>query len=510
MTSDKRAEVLTSPAAQRNPQRWLILIVLCLASLVLVIDNMVLTVALPEIAIDLHAGPQALQWVIDCYILVFAGLLLTTGSLSDRFGRRLVMVLGLVLFGVASLLAAYATSAGMLISGRVIMGIGGALIMPSTLSILITVFDEDERPKAIAAWTGVSVLGMVGGPVLGGVLLNHFWWGSVFLLNVPIAAVAIFAAFALMPESKGPARPTDLPGMALSIVGTVSLVWSIIEFPTKGIAGTWVSMLAAAVFLAAFAIRELKAEHPMVPLHLFRNRVFTGSSFSLVLVTFANAGLSLLLTQYLQFVLGYSPIKTALAFTPLAVAALLFNGLGAALVQKLGVRLVTLIGMVVLAAGSGALAALTADSGFWAAALAMAVLGAGAGLAMPAAIGALMGAIPPEQAGVGSALNDTIQQTGGALGVAVLGAVLAGTYTDGMPSAAPAAARDSIAGAFVSGDGALVTAAREAFTHAMSTTFLASGAAVLVATVIAFFLMKGAKPAAPEGVPAEADLVEAR
>ncbi|MFE3259764.1 MFS transporter [Nocardia sp. NPDC059091] len=510
MTADKMTEALTSPAAQRNPKRWLILVVLCLASLVLVIDNMVLTVALPEIAIDLHAGPQALQWVIDCYILVFAGLLLTTGSLSDRFGRRLVMVLGLVLFGAASLLAAYATSAGMLISGRVIMGIGGALIMPSTLSILITVFDEDERPKAIAAWTGVSVLGMVGGPVLGGVLLNHFWWGSVFLLNVPIAAVAIFAAFALMPESKGPARPTDLPGMALSIVGTVSLVWSIIEFPTKGIAGTWISMLAAAVFLVAFAIRELKAEHPMVPLHLFRNRVFTGSSFSLVLVTFANAGLSLLLTQYLQFVLGYSPIKTALAFTPLAVAALLFNGLGAALVQKLGVRPVTLIGMVVLAAGSGALASLTADSGFWAAALAMAVLGAGAGLAMPAAIGALMGAIPPEQAGVGSALNDTIQQTGGALGVAVLGAVLAGTYTDGMPSDAPAAARDSIAGAFTSGDGALVTAAREAFTHAMSTTFLASGAAVLVATVIAFFLMKGAKAAEGEGLPAEPELAEAK
>ncbi|AYF73094.1 MFS transporter [Nocardia yunnanensis] len=510
MTAGKLTEALTASAAQRNPKRWLILVVLCLATLVLVIDNMVLTVALPEIAIDLHAGPQALQWVIDCYILVFAGLLLTTGSLSDRFGRRLVMVLGLVLFGAASLLAAYATSAGMLIAGRVIMGIGGALIMPSTLSILITVFDEDERPKAIAAWTGVSVLGMVGGPVLGGVLLEHFWWGAVFLLNVPIAALAIAAAFGLMPESKGPARPTDLPGMALSIVGTVSLVWSIIEFPSKGLAGTWVSIAAAVIFLVAFAIRELKTEHPMVPLQLFRNRVFTGSSFSLVLVTFANAGLSLLLTQYLQFVLGYSPIKTALAFTPLAISALLFNGLGAGLVQKLGVRPVTLIGMLVLAGGSGALAALTADSGFWAAALAMAVLGAGAGLAMPAAIGALMGAIPAEQAGVGSALNDTIQQTGGALGVAVLGAVLAGTYTGGMPSDAPAAARDSIAGAVVTGDNAVVTAARDAFSHAMSTTFLASGAAVLVATVIAFFLMKGAKAvAAPEAIEAEAELAEA-
>ncbi|WP_051177752.1 MFS transporter [Nocardia concava] len=510
MTAKDVTEALTSPVSQRNPKRWLILVVLCLASLVLVIDNMVLTVALPEIAIDLHAGPQALQWVIDCYILVFAGLLLTTGSLSDRFGRRLVMLLGLVLFGAASLLAAYATSAGMLITGRVIMGIGGALIMPSTLSILITVFDEDERPKAIAAWSSVAMLGLVGGPVLGGVMLEHLWWGSVFLLNVPIAGLAILAALALMPESKGPARPTDLPGMALSIVGTVSLVWSIIEFPTKGLAGTWISLILAAVFLAAFMVRELKAEHPMVPLPLFRNRVFTGSSFSLVLVTFANAGLLLLLTQYLQFVLGYSAMKTALAFTPLAFAALAAQGVGAGLVQKFGVRPITLAGMLVLAGGSGALAALDTDSGFWAAALAMALVGAGAGLAMPAAIGALMGAIPPEQAGVGSALNDTIQQTGGALGVAVLGAVLAGTYTDGMPSDAPAAARDSIAGAVASGNEALVTAAREAFSHAMSTTFLASGAAVLVATVIAFFLMKGAKAAAPEMPGAEAELVEAQ
>ncbi|MEC3913875.1 MFS transporter [Nocardia sp. CDC160] len=508
MTADKLTEALTSPAAERNPKRWLILVVLCLASLVLVIDNMVLTVALPQIATDLHAGPQALQWVIDSYILVFAGLLLTTGSLSDRFGRRLVMIVGLVLFGAASLLAAYATSPETLIAGRVVMGIGGALIMPSTLSILITVFDEQERPKAIAAWSSVAMIGMVGGPVLGGVMLEHLWWGSVFLLNVPIAGVAILAALALMPESKGPARPTDLPGMALSIVGTVALVWSIIEFPTKGIAGTWVSLIVAAIFLAAFMIRELKAEHPMVPLHLFRNRVFTGSSFSLVLVTFANAGLLLLLTQYLQFVLGYSAMKTALAFTPLAFAALVAQGAGAGLVQKFGVRPITLVGMLVLAVGSGALAALDTDSGFWAAALAMALVGAGAGLAMPAAIGALMGAIPPEQAGVGSALNDTIQQTGGALGVAVLGAVLAGTYTDAMPSGAPAAARDSIAGAVATGDGTLIAAARDAFTHAMSTTFLAGGAAVVAATVMAFFLMKGAKAAGGEAMAVESELVE--
>ncbi|UGT40212.1 MFS transporter [Nocardia yamanashiensis] len=502
MTENEMARATDSPTAERNPKRWLILVVLCLSSLVLVIDNMVLNVAIPQVATDLGATGRDIQWVIDSYILVFAGLLLTSGSLSDRFGRRLVMVIGLALFGAASLLAAYATTPETLIAGRVIMGIGGALIMPSTLSILITVFDEQERPKAIAAWSAVAMIGMVGGPIAGGLLLNHFWWGSVFVLNVPIAIVAIIAALALMPESKGPAKKTDLPGMTLSIIGTTALVWTIIEFPAKGFEGVWPSLVLTVIALTAFVIRELKTEHPMVPLQLFRNRVFTGSSFSLVLVTFANAGLMLVLTQYLQFVLGYSPVKTALAFTPMAFAALLAQGVGAGLVQKLGVRPMVLTGLLVLAAGSGVLAILTTDSGFWLPAVAMALVGAGAGLAMPAAIGALMGAVPPEEAGVGSALNDTIQQTGGALGVAVLGAILAGTYRDAMPADASEAVKESIGGALLTGDSTLITAAREAFTDAMSATFIAGGISVLAATVLAFFLMKGAKAATGEGIPA--------
>ncbi|MFB8008152.1 MFS transporter [Nocardia sp. NPDC056000] len=514
MTAKDLAAAVTSPAAQRNPKRWLILIVLCLSSLVLVIDNMVLNVAIPQLSRDLGATTQDIQWVLDSYILVFAGLLLTSGSLSDRFGRRLVMVIGLALFGAASLLAAYATSPETLIAGRVVMGIGGALIMPSTLSILITVFDEEERPKAIAAWSAVAMVGMVGGPVMGGVLLNHFWWGSVFLLNVPIAIVAIIAALALMPESKGPWTKPDFSGMVLSIVGTTALVWTIIEFPAKGFSGVWPSLIVAVIGFSAFIIRELKAEHPMVPMQLFRNRVFTGSSFSLVLVVFANAGLLLVLTQYLQFVLGYSPIKTAVAFTPMALAALVCQAIGAGLIGKLGVRTVTIGGLLVLAAGTGVLTTLTVDSGFWMPAVAMALVGGGAGLAMPAAIGALMGAVPPEQAGVGSALNDTIQQTGGALGVAVLGAILAKSYTNGMPESAPELVRENLAPAIGSGDTAIIAAAREAFTNAMSTTFTAGAVSVLAACVLAFFLMRGAKAANAEGVsptePVDDELVDAR
>ncbi|WP_067701098.1 MFS transporter [Nocardia jejuensis] len=513
MRKTDTAAAVTSPVAQRDPKRWLILVVLCLSSLVLVIDNMVLTVAIPQISTDIGATSADLQWIIDSYILVFAGLLLTTGSLSDRFGRRLVMVIGLALFGAASVLAAYASTPDMLIAGRVVMGIGGALIMPSTLSILITVFDEQERPKAIAAWSAVAMIGMVGGPVMGGVLLNHFWWGSVFVLNVPIAIVAILAALALMPESKGPWTAPDLPGMALSIIGTTAAVWTIIDFPHSGIAGTWPGLVIAVLGMTAFVIRELKAEHPMVPIHLFGNKVFTGSSFSLVLVVFANAGLMLVLTQYLQFVLGYSPVKTAVAFTPMALAALVCQGVGAGLVQKAGVRPIAVAGLLVLAAGTAVLAVMAVDSEFWLPATGMALVGAGAGLAMPAAIGALMGAVPPEQAGVGSALNDTIQQTGGALGVAILGAILASTYTEAMPESAPDVIRENVTAAIASGNEVFVAAGREAFTSAMQTTFWAGGACVLVAAVVAFFLMRGVRSAAAEGIPAEqseVDLIESR
>ncbi|MGF6886672.1 DHA2 family multidrug resistance protein-like MFS transporter [Nocardia sp. GAS34] len=481
----------TAAAVTRNPRRWLVLAVLCLSSLVLVIDNMVLTVAIPQISTSLHAGAQQIQWVIDAYLLVFAGLLLTSGSLSDRFGRRLVMIIGLVLFGAASLLAAYASSPDLLIASRAAMAVGGVLILPSTLSILITVFDEQERPKAISAWTAVSVLGMVGGPALGGVLLAHFWWGAVFVLNVPIAVVAIVAALVFMPESKGPARPLDVPGMVTSIVGVTALVWTIIGVPQYGWTGaqTLSAAAVAVIALGAFAVRELTTDVPMIPLHLFRNRTFTGSSFSLVLASFANAGLALVLTQYLQFVLGYTPMRTALAFTPLAIAALVCNGAGAALVNKFGARAMAVIGLAVVAVGFAVLAVLSAGSGFWLPALAMALIGAGAGLAMPAAVGALMSAVPAEHAGVGSALNDTIQQTGGALGVAVLGAVLAGTYTGAMPHSAPAAARQSIAGAV--GNVNVFGLARDAFVTAMHVTFGVGAVCSLAAAVVAFFLMRG-------------------
>ncbi|WP_378735163.1 MFS transporter [Nocardia brasiliensis] len=480
----------------RNPKRWWILIVLCLSTLVLVIDNFVLAVAVPPLAEDLNATAQDIQWILDSYILVFAGLLLTSGSLADRFGRRRVMIIGLVLFGVASLGATLATSALELIAARTVMGIGGALVLPSTLSILITVFDDAERRKAMSFWSAASVLGLVGGPVLGGVLIAHFWWGAAFLINIPVAAVAIVAALVLMPESKGPWTKPDVPGALLSMIGMTALVWTIIEFPKGGFdhASTLSTLAIAVVSLVAFVVWEKRVEHPMVPLNLFRDRDFAGGSLSLTLVQVANGGLLLVLTQYLQFVLGYSPTEAGLAFIPMMAASIVFNGLGAGLGSKVGHRTLAGTGMLVSTIGLGLLAGLAPDSGFGVLTVALVVLGAGAGLAQPAAIAALMGAVPAEQAGVGSALNDTIQQAGAALGIAVLGSILSSSFTGNMPDSAPAIARTSIGDALAlaarTGDTELVAAAREAFTTAMSTSFLAGGAGILAGAIVALIVMR--------------------
>ncbi|ONI70600.1 MFS transporter [Actinosynnema sp. ALI-1.44] len=474
---------------ERNPRRWWILVVLVLSTLVLVIDNMVLTVAVPPLSEDIDAGPQDIQWILDSYILVFAGLLLTSGSLGDRFGRRKIMIIGLVLFGASSLLAAFAADPAQLIIARTVMGVGGALIMPSTLSILITVFDDKERPKAMAVWSAAATVGFVGGPVLGGALIAWFWWGAVFLINVPVAVLAIIAALTLMPESKGPWQKPDPLGALLSAAGMTAFVWTIIELPKYSVTdpNVVVPFVIAVVSLTAFVVWEKRTPSPMVPLKLFRARNFSGGSFSLTLVQIGNGGLMIVVTQYLQFVLGFTPTEAGLAFLPMAAGSLLFNGLGATLGQKLGNRLMASIGLAVIAGSFFFLSTLSAGSGFVGIGAALFVLGAGGGLAMPAAIAALMGTVPPEQAGVGSALNDTIQQLGAALGVAALGSILSGAFAKEMPAGSPTSFGDAIA---VPG---LADTAKTAFTDAMSTTFVISGIAVLVASALALIVMRDKK-----------------
>ncbi|MFB7613060.1 MFS transporter [Kitasatospora sp. NPDC056181] len=495
----------------RNPRRWWILVVLCLSTLVLVIDSMALTVAVPSMTEDIKASAQDTQWILDSYILVFAGLLLTSGSLGDRFGRRKVMVIGLLLFGAASLGATLCTNPGEVVAARIAMGVGGALIMPSTLSILITVFEEDERSKAMAAWGSVSMLGLVGSPVLGGVLIDHFSWHSIFFINVPVVVLAVLAALTLMPESKGPWQKADPLGAVLSAAGMTALVWWIIEIPQHGAfeGRSLITLAVAVVALGGFVIWENVTESPMVPLVLFKHRNFSGGSLSLTLVQIGNGGLLLVLTQYLQFVLGYSPVKAGLAFVPLAVAALIGNGAGAGLAAKTGHRLLILAGMLVMASSFGLLTTVSADSGFALPAVALGLLGLGAGLAMPAAVGALMGTIPAERAGVGSALNDTIQQAGTALGIAILGSLLSSRFAHEMPAGSSEQAKRSIGDALAAanGDAGLVHAAREAFTSSMSTTFTISAVSILAAAVLAALVMRDKKPEAAEAAAEEAELV---
>ncbi|GAA3810399.1 MFS transporter [Sphaerisporangium flaviroseum] len=476
----------------KDPRRWWILGVLCLSLLVLVVDNTVLNLAIPSLVRELGAGPADVQWIIDAYILVFAGLLLTAGSLSDRYGRRRFLIIGLALFGGASVVAMLAQEPWQLIGARALMGVGGSFLMPSTLSILVTVFDDSERRKAIAAWSAVAMVGVIVGPTLGGFLLEHYWWGSVFLLNVPIAAVAILAAVLLMPESRAPARRTDPLGALLSTVGMTALVYVVIAAPREGWTSprALVAMAVGVVALTGFVLWERRSDHPMLPLSLFRDRNFSGASFSIVLMSFGTGALLLMLTQYLQFVLGYGPMKAGLALLPYAVAAAVFNGVGAGLGQRVSNRVLIALGLLVLAGGFVVLALIDPSDGYGMLITGLLIMGVGGGLAGPAAYATLMGAVPQEHAGVGSALNDTVQQVGMALSVAILGSVLAGVYTARMPESAPAAARDSIGAAIELGDPGLARTARDAFVSAMSLGSWVGVAFTVAAAALAFTVLR--------------------
>jgi EmrB/QacA subfamily drug resistance transporter len=490
--------------ADRHPRRWLILGVLCLSLLVVVVDNMVLNIAIPALIRDLGASTADIQWIIDAYILVFAGLLLTAGSLSDRHGRRRGLVIGLVVFGGASALATICQTPGQLIMVRGLMGVGAAFLMPGTLAILTTVFDEDERKKAIAIWSSVLMLGALGGPTLGGLLLEHFWWGSVFLLNIPIAVLGIVAALVIIPESRGPAGRPDTVGAMLSTVGMTALVWGVISAPEHG----WDSVrtsggfVVALVALIGFVLWERRVAEPMLPMTLFRDRNFRGASLSLVLLSFSAGGVMLAITQYLQFVLGYEPIKAGAAFIPMIVTTMVFNGVGVLVDKRFGARVALSAGLLLVAGGFAVLASLDPADGYLTLATALVIIGMGSGVASPAAVGTLLGALPPERAGVGSAVNDTVQQIGTALSVAVLGSLLTTAYRASMPSDAPGPARDSLGDALgvaaATGNAGLADAARAAFVDAIAVTSIVGVVGGLAAAVLAAAVLRP-KPA-PETV----------
>ena len=482
-------------------KRWWTLVVLCLSLVIVVVGNTVLNIALPTLVRELNASNSALQWVVDSYALVFAGLLLTAGALGDRFGRKGALTTGLVIFGGASALAAFADSSAQLIALRAVMGIGAALIMPATLSILTNVFPPHERAKAIAIWAGLAGAGAAIGPVASGFLLEPFWWGSVFLVNIPLVAAAVIAGRVLVPNSKDPyAERLDPVGAGLSIVGLAVLVYGIIEGPTHGwtAPATLGALLGGLAVLLLFGAWELRTEHPMLDLRFFKNPAFSSATAAINLVFFAMFGTFFLLTQYLQLVLGYGALEAGLRMLPMPFTMMVAAPSSAKFVERFGNRKVVSSGLLILGLGLLLLAQSDVDTPYWHLVLSIVTMAVGMGLSMAPSTTGIMASLPLRKAGVGSAVNDTTRELGGALGVAVLGSLLASKFTAALPAsiaqlpeAAQTAVRSSLGGALgvarslPSAAGApLEAAAKNAYVDGMSLSMVAAAIVVMTAAVI--------------------------
>jgi MFS transporter, DHA2 family, multidrug resistance protein len=479
-----------------HPRRWTILGVLIVSLLVVVLDNTILNVAMKTIA-DPHRGLGAsqsqLEWAINSYTLVFAGLLFTAGVLGDRLGRRRVLLVGMALFGLASLASAYAQDPGQLIAARGLMGLGGAAILPATLSIISNVFDPRERGKAIGVWAGAVGLAVAIGPVVGGVLLEHFWWGSVFLINVPIVVAGILGIVTLVPESRDP-NPgrVDLVGVLLSVVGLGVFVYGVITGGESGDWGqtkVWGSIVLGAAILAAFVAYERRIDHPALDVRLFRNPRFSAAVGAVGLTFFAAMGVFFFSAFYLQLVRGYSPLETGLLFLPFAAAQLIFAPRSAGLVKQYGPKAVCSFGMVLVAVTVGAFMFVGEDTPIWVLLTVFFIQGAGMANVIAPATEAVMSTLPREKAGVGSAVSNTLRQVGGALGVAVLGSALSQVYRSeiagqlgGLPAAVRDQASESIAATYAVANNAgpagsaLIGPANSAFVQAMH--WSAGGAAI--------------------------------
>ncbi|MET8023197.1 MFS transporter [Streptomyces avermitilis] len=513
------------PTERRVPEavhrrRWAILGVLMLSLLIVVLDNSILNVAIKTIStpapIGLGATQSELEWAINSYTLVFAGLLFTAGLLGDRLGRKKMLLAGLAVFGIGSALAAESGSPVQLIAFRAVMGLGAAFVMPATLAVLMNVFERDEQPKAIGVWAGGVGIAIAIGPITGGVLLDHFWWGSVFLINVPIVIIALGLMVWLVPDSRDP-NPgrVDPIGVVLSVIGLVLLVYGIIkggqlaDFTDPQVLATIAAGLAV---LAAFVVFEKRSDHPSVDVTYFKNKVFSAAIAAIALVFFALMGVTFFSVFYTQSVRGYSPLQTGLLMLPLAAAQMIFAPRARLVVDRFGNKATTTAGLVVLAAMLAAFATLDADTPIWLLEVIFFLMGAGMAHVMTPTSVVIMQALPREKAGSASALSNTFRQVGGALGIAILGSVLSTTYRDGiedqlsqLPPAVRHTAGESIeatlgVAAKLGPNGkALIAPANDAFLHAMHLTALCgAGVAVVGAVIVALFL-PGRPPAPQEG-----------
>lgn len=503
---DQAAGLVAGWAADRRlSSRWLILTVLCLAQLLVVLDNTVLNVAVPVLTGELAASTAEVQWMVNAYALVLSGLLLTAGSAADRYGRRRMLLTGLVLFGLGSLVAGLARTAEQLIAARAGMGIGGALLITSTLAVAMQIFDAAERSRAIGIWAATSALGFAAGPPIGGAVLAHFPWGAIFLMNLPIVLVCLVAAVMLVPESRDPAGGRlDLGGAALSTAGLAALLWSIIAGPELGWTSAGVLGVGAAgvLLLGFFVWWERRVADPMLDMHFFRSRRFVGAVSGVVLITFGATGALFLLTQHLQFVRGYSAWEAGLRMAPFALSIVLLNvgGVAAALIRRLGLPAAVAVGMTLLAAGL-LLVTHGPQQGYGGLLAGLLVMGVGCALANPAIVEAVMSAIPAQKAGAGAGVDGTMTEVGSSLGVAVLGAVLNARFSALLPAALagagsfPAALAAAESGPDPSGSDREAVVA--AFADALATGQTVGAGAVLVGGLVAAALLHRAdRPAA--------------
>jgi EmrB/QacA subfamily drug resistance transporter len=412
-------------------RRWLILGTLCISLVMIVVAVSSLNVALPSIQEDLDATGTDLQWIVDAYALVFAGTLLLAGALGDRFGRKGALQFGLVVFGAAGLFASQAGDPSQLIAARVVMGIGAAFIMPATLSIVMNSFPFHERPKAIAIWAAFAGVGGALGPISSGILLEHFWWGSIFFINVPLVLLLLALSVPILPTSKDPnGHPLDLVGAALAVGGLVALVFGVIEGPELGWvdATTIAAFVVAAVLLVGFVRFELHKENPMLDPRLFKLPGFGAGSATITLVFFSLFGMFFLLTQYLQFVKGYTPLEAGIRVLPNAIVVMILTPQAPKFVQRFGVRKMLRTGFFLTAVGFILLATAGQGSSDLLVVVALMCTGAGISQVMPAGSQHIVGSLPLSKAGVGSAVNDVTREVGGALGIAIVGSIVATAF----------------------------------------------------------------------------------
>jgi EmrB/QacA subfamily drug resistance transporter len=500
--------------AKWHNRRWIALAFLACSLLIISLDTTVVNLALPSISKNLGSSASGLQWIVDAYTLVFAASLLTLGSIGDRIGRKITLQVGLIAFGLFSLGGALSNSTGMLIAMRGAMGLAGAALMPSTLSILTATFrDPKERAQAIAMWAAVFALGAGIGPLVGGWLLQRFQWEAVFYINMPVVAIALIGGYFFIHNSKDEhPRKVDLVGSLLSIAGLFALVYGIIEAGQSSWTAHKVlySFGAAVVLLAAFTVSEWRSSEPMLPLRFFRNMSFTGANMALALISFAMFGIMFFMSQYFQTVQGYNALQAGVRLLPMAGMSFVAAIMSAKVAQRVGTKVAVGTGILIASAGLFYLSQIAeADTSYSMIVLVMCIISMGMGLTMSPATNSIMGSLPVNKAGVGSAMNDTTRLLGGALGVAVLGTIMNNIYIakindtlSGALSSSPQlleAARSSIQGAHIAAQqiqsinptlaGMIVDSANQAFMSGMVRAVMIAGIIMVVASLVTFIIL---------------------